>query len=939
MGKQAFPGKDFDVWRLRLIALIPLVWVIFLSLIPDFVMRISGHRILWLSAASWGIGFLLVAGFTGYLVVKVREERWISLLVFIGIAFLVISEAMRIGLTLNLFNALVDAGAIPKLRAMDNLLNGLGLVLIALAFLRTIIKMLASRQQLLAEHARLRAEIERREQVERDLRARETLLQGISTSALDGIIVMDNAGCVSYWNPAAERILGYSAQEMIGIPLHEKLVSAGLQTEYPEGVLAWQGSGGGSIVGSTTELRALTKAGAEIDVELSVSSMKISEQWNAVGILRDVTERKKLEKALRDNEERFRIAVDCANDFVYERDMKTGQAEFFGGFETSLGYAIGEFPRTFEGWMERIHPDDIAHVTECFEESLENGGRYALEYRLRRKDGSYARWWDRGVILTDALGNSSRTIGAATDITASRSAQDKLQESEEKYRTLIEDSIEGIGISTGNQVVFANRALLDIFGYGSLDAFVQVPLFDLIAPESHLVIREKMRQQESGQPPEPLFEIKIRRKDGAIRDVQVQTAEITIGNKPFMQSMFRDVTEWKQAEAERRNLETQIQHAQKLESLGVLAGGIAHDFNNILHLILGNLYHMKQIVPATSPARSFVDNIERSANRAAGLTHQMLAYSGKGHFFIQILDIGTVISEIIHLVQSSISKKVTLNMDLATELPLIKGDASQIQQIAMNLVLNAAEALDEEQGGRVDVSTKALHCTEEYLSGNRAMERLPEGEYVCLEVSDTGCGMSGETKERLFDPFFTTKFTGRGLGMSAVLGIVRGHKGAILVESADGRGTTIRVLFPVAAQPAPAASEEGPGASVSLGELAGTVLFVDDEPDMLELGALTLTQMGCSVITAADGLEAIEIFKARCEEIDCVLLDLSMPRMDGRQTLSELRRIKPALRALLASGYTEHELATRFAGEKVEAFIEKPYSAGALYAKLRKVLG
>ncbi|MDQ1257626.1 MAG: hypothetical protein QG656_2232 [Candidatus Hydrogenedentes bacterium] len=419
------------------------------------------------------------------------------------------------------------------------------------------------------------------------------------------------------------------------------------------------------------------------------------------------------------------------------------------------------------------------------------------------------------------------------------------------------------------------------------------------------------------------------------RRVAERTAELTEANL-HLQS---EIEKRGRAEAERRNLEAQVQHAQKLESLGVLAGGIAHDFNNILQLILSNAHHARKLVSETAPARPYIDNIEKSVNRASVLTRQMLAYSGKGHLLVQALDVAEIAGEIVPLIQSSVSKKVVIRMNLAENLPRIEGDAAQLQQVAMNLIMNAAEAIDTERGGTVTVSATALMCDEELLRGSRALFDAPAAEYVCLEVTDTGCGMSEDTKERLFDPFFTTKFAGRGLGMSAALGIVRAHRGAILVQSAPGAGTTIRVLFPVAAGATPEDTGNAAESPSIPAKSAGVLLFVEDEPDMRDLGALALEQMGYTVLTALDGLDALDIFRAHSGEIDCVLLDLSMPRMDGVQTLLELRRIKPDIHAVIASGYPGRELEVRLAGQKADALIEKPYDFRALSAKLQAILG
>jgi len=325
-------------------------------------------------------------------------------------------------------------------------------------------------------------------------------------------------------------------------------------------------------------------------------------------------------------------------------------------------------------------------------------------------------------------------------------------------------------------------------------------------------------------------------------------------------------------------------------------------------------------------------------NRAAVLTRQMLAYAGRGHLTTKMIDLGEVAEEMIHLVRASLPKKIEVLTDVETNLPPVLADPAQVQQIVMNLVINAAEALDPEQGGRISVYVAAMHCSEDFLRQSRTLDRIPEGNYVCLQVSDTGCGMDETTLSHIFDPFFTTKFTGRGLGMSAVIGIMRAHNGAVLTKSTPGMGTTIRALFPVSMMSETVMENGNQPDNASKNSDHDCVLFVDDEPDMLDLGVLMLEHLGCRVFTAADGVEALEVFREHAADISCVLLDLNMPHMDGLQTLQMLRSIKPDVRIVLASGYGEKELKARFKGYDVDAFIEKPFNMQTLSATLQPAI-
>jgi len=400
-------------------------------------------------------------------------------------------------------------------------------------------------------------------------------------------------------------------------------------------------------------------------------------------------------------------------------------------------------------------------------------------------------------------------------------------------------------------------------------------------------------------------------------------------------ALITDITERKNAEEERKKLEAQIQHAQKLESLGVLAGGIAHDFNNLLVGVLGNAEIALMDLPPESPARVELQHISTSAQRAADLTKQMLAYSGKGKFVVQALNLSKLVEEMGHLLGISISKKVVLKYNFATNLPSIEGDATQVRQVVMNLIINASEAIGE-TSGVVTVSTGVMEADRAYFSETYLDENLREGDYVYLEVADTGCGMEKKTQDEIFDPFFTTKFTGRGLGLAAVLGIMRGHHGAVKIYSHLNRGTSFKVLFPCSAQPVVDSARASSAQEAWSG--SGTVLVVDDEEHVRTVAKRMLSMYGFDVVTARDGREALDVFRGRASEIILVLLDLTMPRLDGEETFRELRRIRPGVRAVLSSGYNEQEVTNCFAGKGLAGFIQKPYNAIQLIEVVRGVL-
>ncbi|HKO52834.1 MAG TPA: PAS domain-containing protein [Polyangiaceae bacterium] len=402
--------------------------------------------------------------------------------------------------------------------------------------------------------------------------------------------------------------------------------------------------------------------------------------------------------------------------------------------------------------------------------------------------------------------------------------------------------------------------------------------------------------------------------------------------------LARDVTERKQAEEQRQTLERRMQQTQKLESLGVLAGGIAHDFNNLLvgvlsnaELALGSLGE----APKLDVARQRVQAIRNAAMHASELTNQMLAYSGRGRFEVRSISLNEMVRDMSHLLGASISKKAQVHYQLLAELPAVRADVAQMHQLVMNLITNASEAFDD-RAGDIWVRT-GVERVEDAVPDLYGPTPLAPGQYVFFEVTDDGCGMDAETRARLFEPFFTTKFTGRGLGLSAVQGIVRGHAGGITLRSAVGAGTTIRVLLPRSEHPRsePPRSERAPVREWPTGSL---VMLVDDNPRVREVTKMLLNSIGFEVLSVASGREAIQKFEQRSAEISVVLLDATMPDLSGEQVLRELRKRRADLPVIICSGYSEQEIGCRFGSAQVASFLQKPYPLELLEERLSEAL-
>lgn len=487
--------------------------------------------------------------------------------------------------------------------------------------------------------------------------------------------------------------------------------------------------------------------------------------------------------------------------------------------------------------------------------------------------------------------------------------------------------------------ILANRAVADAYGstveclLGRTDAD-----FAQSADEVEQFRRDDQEVIRSGKP-KIVAEERITDATGRIRILQTIKIPFRLSGSsaPAVLGVSTDISDLKRAETDRVELEKKILQAQKLESLGVLAGGIAHDFNNLLTGILGHADLAREGAEPGSSLHQNVEAVSSAARRAADLCRQLLAYTGKGHFVVESIDLNRLIHDMSQMLMLSIGRKAVLRLDLAASLSPVEADQSQIHQVIMNLLVNASEAVPL-QGGSVTIRTSQVQCSlaklREMLPGT---ERGLAGTYAMVEICDNGCGMDAATRARMFDPFFTTKFTGRGLGLAAVLGIVRGHQGAIDVRSTPGCGTSVRLYLPAISIVTTAAN--GPINASAEWRGSGVVLIVDDEPAVRDACSKMLAHMGFDAVCVASGQEAIErLGKAPFDEFCCVILDLTMPRIDGRETLRRMREQGYRVPVLLSSGYSNEHALQDATDLSYAGFIAKPYSYSELQSCMRGVL-
>jgi PAS domain S-box-containing protein len=578
--------------------------------------------------------------------------------------------------------------------------------------------------------------------------------------------------------------------------------------------------------------------------------------------------------------------------------------------------------------LEQIAPSHRAQIVGLLAQRA--GGDsipYRYQTRGRRKDGTEFPF---EVTTTPVVvAGTALLIACIFDVSEREDAVDALKASEERFRTLSAAAFEGVFVHAGGAILLANEAGAAMYGFETAASMVGASLTDLTAPESRASVAEHVGRGAT----EP-YEGTARRRDGTTFNAELRGRTLSHQGRPARVTVIRDITERKRSEAEQRALGERVRQAHKLESLGVLAGGVAHDFNNILTIISNEVALARREAGLGATSAAHLDAIALAATRAADLCRQMLAYAGKARLERETVQLSALVDEMSNMLEASVSRRATLVRELAPGLPTLLGDATQIRQIVMNLVLNASEAISDPHG-TIRVSTGTGTYEAAAFARSAAGGEPKTGAYVWLEVKDDGAGMDAPTVAQMFDPFFTTKFAGRGLGMAAVLGIVRGHGGAIDVESAPGQGTRVRVFFPASAAE-PVATRATP-AEEARGH--GVVLLVDDEKNVRVTTGLLLQGFGFEVLFACDGLEAIEIFRAESGRIGAVLLDLTMPRMDGIATLKELRRIAPGVPVVLTSGYAFGRLDEEpFLGDGPDAVLPKPYPAERLLATLQQVM-
>jgi hypothetical protein len=682
------------------------------------------------------------------------------------------------------------------------------------------------------------------------------------------------------------------------------------------------------VIGRRVELSGLRRDGSEFPVELTVTALKETGAFFFNAFVADITERKRSEEALQQAQQRLQHVVSSSPAVLYSLKVDGGvlvPAWVSENIERLIGYTPVEVSGP-EWWAERVHPEDRQSVIAQVAPLL-SAGHVTREYRFRHKDGGF-RWIRDEQILARDTGQEE-VVGSWSDVTALKEAELRLRESEEQYRLLFDSNPHPMWVFDRDTLGFlaVNDAAVRHYGY-SRDEFLGMTVKDIRPPEdvARFMADHEQRQSDGGGSYASAQPWKHRKKDGTVVEVDVATSPIAFQGRPARLTLVSDVTE-------KRSLEAQLLQSQKIESMGRLAGGIAHDFNNLLGVISGYGELLRKRVGGDTRLAKYADDILKAAERAAGLTRQLLAFSRKQVLQPRILDLNAVVGETEKMLQRLIGEDVQLVTVFDKRLGSLRADPGQIDQVLVNLAVNSRDAMP--RGGRLTIETANVVLDRAYAHQHAGVE---PGRYVMLAVSDTGQGMTPDVLARVFEPFFTTKEAGKGtgLGLATVHGIVKQSGGHVWVYSEPGRGTTFKIYLPRIDEPEEDAEPVAARADLSRG--SETILLVEDEASLRELVRECLEAVGYTVIEARHGAEALEICERHRGFIHLLITDVVMPGMGGRELAERLQASRPEMRTLYMSGYTDDAVVLHGVLAEDMAFLQKPFTAEALARTVREVL-
>jgi two-component system cell cycle sensor histidine kinase/response regulator CckA len=774
-----------------------------------------------------------------------------------------------------------------------------------------------TKEQLIAELAKLRERVFEREAQGTDVKWFQTLLY----QSIQGLLIIQDFRII-FTNPAFAQISGYSIEELRSLTPDQVMAMV-----HPEDqALVW-GRFRDRLEGKRYEYRGIRKDGSVRWLEMVATRIEYQGKAAIYGALVDITERIRMEEALRQSEERYRTLFEQSKDAIYFSTREGMLVAVNQSFLDLFGYSRKELQRVKAQQMY-ANPDD----RPVFQREIEsNGSVRDFEQKLRKKDGTVMDCLLTATVRRAEDGGIAGYQGTIRDITEHKRMDEAIKQSEMKYRTILDAMEEGyFEVDLAGNLIFFNDALCKISGYPR-EKLVGINNRDYATPEIAKRMYRIFNQIYHTGEPARITDYEVIGKDGStiILELSASLMRDHKGTPIGFRGIARDVTERKHVEQEQKKLEAQLQHIQRMESIGTLAGGIAHNFNNILMGISGNT---SLLLLETDPADSHyqrIKNIEKMVDSASKLTRQLLGYARGGTYEVRPINLNQVIEETANTFWAA-KRDISIHQQLAEDLWMVRADQGQIEQVLLNLFVNAGDAMP--RGGKLFI--RSTNVTHKDMSG-KAYSVKP-GTYALITVRDTGVGMDEKTAERLFEPFFTTKGFGKGtgLGLASTYGIIKAHGGYIDVDSKEGQGATFYVYLP-ASEKVP----EKPGEyREHIVKGSGTILLVDDEAMLLEVGSHLLGELGYTVLAAHGGGEALEIYQEHGDFIDLVILDMIMPDMGGGETFDRLKEINPAVRVLLSSGYSIEGQAQEIMARGCDGFIQKPFRMEDISQKIRETV-
>jgi len=778
-----------------------------------------------------------------------------------------------------------------------------------------------------------------RRALEAKLEEERLFMSTVLDSIHDGIAVCDADGVLNLFNRAMSDMHGLPQQAVASRDWAEKydLYKRDGKTPMSESDIPLARALAGEVV--KDETMVIAPAGCEPITALANSRAMIAPDGRKLGAvvsMHDVTE----ELRARDESRQVHQIIETSPNIVFKLKVDSDWTiEYISDNVRQLGYTAEDFLEGRVTCPGIIHPDDLERMNAEVAHHVAAGSEHCLlSFRIIDNLGC-DRWVETWlVIIRDVDGMVSHHHGIIVDVTDREMISKMLRDSEERMELALLGADLGMwdfDLPSGRGVY--NERWCKMLGLDVAKVPNHVSSWEsLIHPDDDARVMTALQAHLNGETPSYEAEYRLHHSDGHwvwVLDRGCVTSRDDDGVALRMSGTHLDITLRKTAAEEARVLEAQMQQAQKLESLGMLAGGIAHDFNNILMAILGNAELARLDLEDDVAINDHIDEIESAAGRAADLCNQMLAYSGKGRFNVCNVDLTAEIQAISRMLSVGISKKIDLRFELEANLPSVRADISQLRQVVMNLITNASEAIGNETGV-ISVRTSVIEgggCQE--ASPCTESSKGCDGCCLVLEVSDTGCGMDEVTRERLFEPFYSTKAEGRGLGMAAVIGIVNSHGGTIGIDSEPGAGTRVSLCLPCEQVPVVSHSSEN-DVAVTRRPATGTILIADDEGTVLRLGERLLKSLGWDVVTADDGMTALDVVESGADDIGCVILDVTMPRMGGIEARRRILELRPDLPVILCSGYHGTEIASLT--EADVPFIQKPYRRRELARVIEK---